>query len=84
MHGPKTPGELTLLLDGHTLITGDLIRAHRGGSLMLLPDAKLSDRKAALASVKRLFDHRTIDAVLVGDGWHIFQDGYARLAELLE
>ena len=49
---------------------------------MLLPDATLSDRKAALASVKRLLDHRTIDAVLVGDGWHIFQDGYARLAEL--
>lgn len=84
MHGSKTPGELALLLDGHTLISGDLIRAHRAGTLMLLPDAKLSDREAALASVKRLLMHRSIDAVLVGDGWHVFRDGYDRLEELLK
>ena len=31
-----------LLLDGSTLVTGDLIRAHEGGRLCLLPDAKLA------------------------------------------
>src|SRR5260221_300593 len=42
--GSKTPGELMLLLEERTLITGDLIRGQRGGSLNLLPDAKLRDK----------------------------------------
>jgi hypothetical protein len=83
LDGSKTPGELALLLEGTTLITGDLVRAHEGGRLNLLPDAKLTDRAAAIASVKRLLEHRHIDAVLVGDGWPVFRDGYARLEELV-
>jgi hypothetical protein len=82
LDGSKTPGELALLLEGTTLITGDLVRAHRAGSLMLLPDPKLADKARAIASVRRLLEHRGIDAVLVGDGWPVFRDGYARLAEL--
>lgn len=82
LHGSKTPGELALLLDGTTLITGDLVRAHHGGSLMMLPDAKLSDRAAAVASVQRLAALPGIEAVLVGDGWPVFRDGGARLREL--
>jgi len=83
MEGSKTPGELALLIGGHTLVTGDLIRAHRGGSLMILPDAKLSDRAAALRSVAALAARPGIDAVLVGDGWHLFQGGAAALAALV-
>ena len=82
MNGAKTPGELALLLDRTTLITGDLVRAHRAGSLMMLPDAKLVDRAAACASVMRLAELPGIEAVLVGDGWPVFRDGGQRLREL--
>lgn len=82
LHGSKTPGELAFILDGTTLITGDLVRAHRAGSLMILPDAKLADRAAAVASVKRLAALPGIEAVLVGDGWPIFRGGGEALAEL--
>jgi hypothetical protein len=83
MRGSKSPGELALLLDGTTLITGDLIRGQRGGALNLLLDAKLTDKAQALASVRGLLQW-PIEAVLVGDGWPVFRDGRARLAELLE
>jgi hypothetical protein len=83
LDGSKTPGELAFLLDGHTLVTGDLIRAHEGGRLCLLPDAKLTDKGAALASVRRLAEIEAIEAILPGDGWPIFRDGSRALAELL-
>jgi len=83
LHGSKTPGELALLIEGHTLVTGDLVRAHRGGALMLLPDAKLSDPVQAKASVRRLADIPTIEAVIVGDGWHVFRNGAAQLQALV-
>lgn len=84
LHGSKTPGELALVLDGTTLITGDLIRGQQGGRLNLLPDAKLKDKAKALESVARLLERfPKLDAVLVGDGWPVFRDGRARLAELL-
>src|SRR5690606_33846064 len=81
--GSKTPGELALVLDGSTLITGDLVRAHEGGRLCLLPDAKLADRTAAAASARRLASIATIDAVLPGDGWPVFRGGRAALEELV-
>ena len=87
LEGSKTPGELCLLLEDRpnelVLFTGDLIRAHRAGALTLLPNAKLSDREKALASVKRLLAHQNIHAVLVGDGWPIFEDGRRHLARLV-
>lgn len=83
LDGSKTPGELALLLESTTLITGDLIRAHEGGRLCLLPDVKLADKAAAIASVSRLAELREIDAVLPGDGWPVFRDGGARLRELV-
>ncbi|MDJ0706142.1 MAG: hypothetical protein QNJ46_22955 [Leptolyngbyaceae cyanobacterium MO_188.B28] len=82
MKGSKTPGELMLLLEGTTLITGDLVRAHRAGSLMILPDDKLQNRAEAVASVQRLAEMSDIEAVLVGDGWSVFRDGHRRLKEL--
>jgi hypothetical protein len=83
LDGSKTPGELAFLLEEKTLITGDLVRAHRAGSLMMLPKDKLTSEPAAKASVAKLAEHRGIEAVLVGDGWPVFRDGHARLAELL-
>lgn len=82
--GSKTPGELAFVLEDTTLITGDLIRGQRGGSLNLLPDAKLVDRSAALAALRELVVAAPrIDAVLVGDGWPVFRDGHARLRECI-
>lgn len=84
LNGSKTPGELALVLEDTTLIAGDLLRGHVAGKLNLLPDAKLRDRAAALASVARLTrEHPRLDGVLVGDGWPVFRDGLARLRELL-
>jgi hypothetical protein len=82
LEGSKTRGELALLLDETTLFTGDLVRAHAGGALMMLPDAKLADRATAIASVARLGALPMVEAVLVGDGWLVFRDGADRLAEL--
>ena len=82
LHGSKTSGELALLLEESTLITGDLVRAQRGGALNLLPDAKLRDVSEALASLDRLAALPNVDAVLVGDGWPVFRDGARALREL--
>ena len=84
LDGSKTPGELALLLEGGTLITGDLVRAHEGGRLCLLPDGKLSDKALALASVRRLAALPAISAVLPGDGWPIFRGGGLALRALVE
>lgn len=82
LYGSKTPGELALVLEGSTLLTGDLVRAHRAGSLMILPDAKLVDKAAAIASVRRLAALPDIETVLVGDGWQAFGNGGEALRSL--
>ena len=84
LSGSKTPGELALTLEGTTLITGDLIRAHEGGRLCLVPDAKLADPAAARASARRLAALPGIDAVLVGDGWPVFRHAAEALRELVD
>jgi hypothetical protein len=83
LEGSKTPGELALLLEGTTLITGDLVRAHVGGALCLLPEKKLSDRRKAIASVHRLTLLPEVGALLPGDGWPVFRDAKTLLKELL-
>jgi hypothetical protein len=83
LEGSKTPGELALVLENNTLITGDLIRCHVAGELCLLPDAKLTDSTLAQQSVTRLANLSTIDAVLTGDGWPIFKYGSAALKRLV-
>jgi hypothetical protein len=84
MEGSKTPGELALILEDTTLITGDLIRSHIGGELCLLPEAKLTDRQAAIASVKRLAALPNLQSVLPGDGWPIFKHGGEALQKLAD
>lgn len=82
LSGSKTPGELAFLLEHTTLITGDLVRAVRAGVLDILPDAKLSNRAEALASLQRLLDLPRLDAVLPGDGWPVFRNAQQALREL--
>ena len=84
LEGSKSPGELALLIDTDTLVTGDLVRAHEAGRLCVLPDPKLSDKSLAIASVRRLAELPGLAAVLTGDGWPIFRDGHLRLIELLQ
>ena len=84
LEGSKTPGELALILENNTLITGDLIRSHVAGELCLLPDAKLTDSDLALQSITRLASLSAIDTVLTGDGWPVFKNGSSALKRLLE
>jgi hypothetical protein len=84
LSGSKTKGELAFVIEGETLITGDLIRAHRGGKLCILPEAKLQDSNKAKESVRRLASTPGIKAVLPGDGWPVFCNGEYVLSELVE
>ena len=81
--GSKTDGELAFVVEEETLITGDLIRAHSGGKLCMLPEAKLQDLDEAIASVKKLADIKGITAILPGDGWPIFRNGETLMSELV-
>ena len=82
LSGSKTHEELAFLIEGETLITGDLVRAHSGGKLCMLPDTKLINTEEAKGSVKRLAAIRGVKAILPGDGWPIFRDGEQVLSEL--
>ena len=84
LEGSKTPGELALLLEETTLITGDLVRCERGGRLSLLPDDKLASRADAVRSVRQLSFLPKVETVIVGDGWPVFSGGGAALKELVE
>jgi hypothetical protein len=83
LHGSKTPGELALLLEETTLVTGDLLRGHVAGRLNLLPSGKLKDVARVQASVRGLLAWPRIEAVLVGDGWPLFRHGRQALEELV-
>lgn len=82
LQGSKTPGELALILEENTLITGDLIRCHVGGELCILPETKLTNAALAKQSVKRMADLPGINTVLVGDGWPLFNQGGVALKNL--
>ena len=84
MEGSKTYGELAILIDENTLVTGDIIRANEGGKLSMLPEEKLQDREQALNSIKRLAAIKSIEAVIPGDGWPVFKNGHDALTELAE
>ncbi len=85
LEGSKTPGELGLVLDDTTFISGDLLRAHRAGELMLLkPEQGLKDREKAAASLQRVLAYERLQALLVGDGWCVFRDGRKLLEEFID
>jgi hypothetical protein len=84
LEGSKTRGELALVLEGTTFISGDLLRSHRAGELMLLkPEQGLKDRDRAMASLRRVLVHERLQALLLGDGWCVFRDGGKLLEEFL-
>jgi len=83
LEGSKTAGELALVLEYSTLITGDMIRCHQAGTLCLLPAGKLNDEEKAIESLKRLAIIPGIEAVLPGDGWPIFNHGTEALQRLV-
>jgi hypothetical protein len=84
LEGSKTPGELALVLEGTTFISGDLLRSHRAGELMLLkPEQGLKDRAKAAASLRRVLANERLQALLLGDGWCVFRDGQEVLEEFL-
>ena len=85
MEGSKTAGELALLVDHTTLVTGDLVRAHRPAALMMLhADQGLKSAVAARESIARLAVLPHLEAVLVGDGWCLFADCHEALRALTE
>jgi hypothetical protein len=79
MNGSKTPGELAFHVAPDTVVTGDLVRSHRPGHLHLLAPDKLTNAAAALASARRLAEIPGVTAVLVGDGWCVFENGAEKL-----
>ncbi len=81
--GSKTAGELAFVVEGDTLITGDLIRAHCAGKLCILPVGKLKDLNKAINSVKKLAGIDGIKAILPGDGWPVFSHGEVAMSELV-
>jgi glyoxylase-like metal-dependent hydrolase (beta-lactamase superfamily II) len=83
LQGSKTPGELSLVLEETTLVTGDLVRCHQAGRLCLLPDKVLANKAEAIESVRRLSLLPRIEAVLVGDGWPLFRGGGDALRQLV-
>lgn len=83
LFGSKTKGELAFIVEGNTLITGDLIRAHSGGKLCMLPVAKLENETLAVDSVKKLASIKGLHAILPGDGWPVFRNGTKVLSELV-
>ncbi|HEX8706403.1 MAG TPA: MBL fold metallo-hydrolase [Myxococcaceae bacterium] len=84
LEGSKTPGELALVLEDTTLISGDLLRSHRAGELMLLkPEQGLKDVAKAVASLRKALSYPRLEALLMGDGWSVFRDGRKLLEEFL-
>jgi len=82
LEGSKTEGELAILIEKNTLVTGDLIRSHEGGRLCMLPNEKLQNRRLAVESIKRMASIKGIQAVIPGDGWPVFNYGHEALLEL--
>ncbi len=83
LSGSKTEGELAFVINAETLVTGDLIRAHRGGELCMLPNAKLKDVNKARDSVRKLASISSVKSILPGDGWPVFRSGEQVLSELV-
>jgi hypothetical protein len=83
LRGGKSPVEMACFLkQPKALLFGDLVRSHASGRLMLLPDAKLKDREAAVQSLRPLAALGAA-AVLLGDGDSFFYRGGEAFAEFL-
>jgi hypothetical protein len=84
LRGGKSPMEPALYLKPlQALYFADLVRSHESGRLRLLPDPKIADRAAVLASLRAL-EGLPVNAVLLGDGDGIYNGAASALVELLE
>jgi hypothetical protein len=50
--------------------------------LRMLPDAKLQNRELAIKSIKRMASIKSIETVIPGDGWPLFNYGHEALVTL--
>ena len=80
----KSPGEIALYFpERRALLSGDLIVGEPIGGLTLLADEKLADPPKAALELRKILA-LSFDAVLVGDGHSVIQDGRQRLIECLQ
>ena len=80
----KSAGEIALYLSEQEIVlAGDLIVGAPMGHLSLLADDKLEDPAKAALEIRKILA-LSFDAILVGDGHSILQDGRQQLAECLE
>lgn len=83
VRGGKTPAEAVLYLEPlRALVFGDIVRSHVSGRLMLLPEAKLTDRAQAVRDVLALRDINQ-HAVLLGDGDSLWTGARSAFLEFL-
>jgi glyoxylase-like metal-dependent hydrolase (beta-lactamase superfamily II) len=79
----KTPGETALFHPGRrALVVGDAVIADPVTGLRLVPPAKIANRAAAFASLRRLAA-LDFDALFVGDGFSLPSGGKAALESFL-
>lgn len=79
----KTPGEIALHHPGRRqLLVGDAVIADPATGLRLVPPAKLPDRSAALATLKKLLA-LDFDALFVGDGFQLPSGGRSALEQFV-
>jgi uncharacterized cupin superfamily protein/glyoxylase-like metal-dependent hydrolase (beta-lactamase superfamily II) len=84
IRGGKTECETALYLEPiKALLFGDVVRSHDSGRLTLLPDAKLQDKAAVLASLRRAIP-LPFEAILLGDGDCVFRDARETLFRMLD
>ena len=80
----KSSGEIALYFsEKRAVLVGDLVVGAPIGSLTLLADEKLADPPKAALGLRRILA-LPFDAILVGDGHSILQDGRQRLIECLQ
>jgi len=79
----KSPGEIALHWpDRRILLLGDACVGKPPGECALLPDAVIDDKRALIQSLRKLAK-LDFDALLMGDGAPILQDGRAALERLV-
>lgn len=72
LSGGKSDVEMALYLEPlHALLFGDAVRSHAAGTLQLLPEPKLRDRRRLVTDLSPLAT-LPLEAVLLGDGESLF------------
>ncbi len=80
----KTAGEAAIhIREADAAIVGDALIGAPAGALALLPDEKLSDPRALLLSLRRLWALQ-LKVLLLGDGQPLFSGADAAIGDLIE